>query len=925
MRWIACSLALGLALCSSLGATETTLPLKLNPEWKIFLDVESPASYVALPASLKSPGGATAQARTVRLVNDSINLGALVKDKFSLRSRAMLYNEFDSAAAGTMTVGVAADYWLVVHVNDAPVFDTMKNGNDSGGYTPDDHVFTMPVKAGRNLLAVEVLAGSGGWRFVCGVPKLLGKPNVKFAADSEWKVVDMSALVVKAGSALDQSAAAAVPRPRSWWPWKSKGLPRLTISPTGKLVAADNLDVPVRLRGSQINWPWIFEDAGKNPEWRKIWHEQAVAARNQGTNLLRVSFDAMFQQKDQDISPDSLEKADYFVSQLGEQGIYAFLTIGSYGLFRENPWGSLPPGQRRDYKLRMYLGDPEVRKAWQYGAETLMNHVNPHNGLAWKDDPSIACVELFNEQELSYFRPSSNSPQTQAELAASFRHWLQEKYRTPEALAKAWGDKTIDSFARAIPPESFPWTDSARPWNGPDAVSANDYLLFCVDLSRRSAEWMEKTLRATGYRGLVAQYNLTRWLGGLLARYEKSQVSIANTYYVHPTKFDHPGSKCGQVSSLAGAARYWRSVATTRYADRPFIETEYNHGFWNPYQHEGGLVFGAYSALQGFGGLIIHASAAFDLGNPIPNLYCFDVWGSPVVRANEFLSGCLFLRGDLTPSPHRVQLDIPKDYLETDCRSGQPISSEQDKLALMTGFSVAFPWAERPAGAGNPPPPDLVMPPNGGGGFKCVADGWAVENVESKGGDFSLAAAVSSLKAKGILPEGNLSDPAKGVFQSDTGELLMRTKENLLKVVTPRCEAVSLEAGVSEPVGQLKVGSASAPALVAACAVDDEVLAESGRVVLLFSTEVANSGMELSPDRVTMVKLGGAPTLMRVGKLAATLKNANAKAMKLYALGFDGSRREELPLEVDGDTLKISLDTAKLKNGPTPFFELVAE
>lgn len=81
--------------------------------------------------------------------------------------------------------------------------------------------------------------------------------------------------------------------------------------------------------------------------------------------------------------------------------------------------------------------------------------------------------------------------------------------------------------------------------------------------------------------------------------------------------------------------------------------------------------------------------------------------------------------------------------------------------------------------------------------------------------------------------------------------------------------------------------------------------------------------MELSPDRVTLKQLGRLPVLMRVGRLDATLSNSNGAGMALYALGFDGSRRERLPVELANGMLRIQLDTASLKNGPTCFFELV--
>jgi hypothetical protein len=155
----------------------------------------------------------------------------------------------------------------------------------------------------------------------------------------------------------------------------------------------------------------------------------------------------------------------------------------------------------------------------------------------------------------------------------------------------------------------------------------------------------------------------------------------------------------------------------------------------------------------------------------------------------------------------------------------------------------------------------------------------------------------------------------------------MRTKENLLKIATRRSEAVALEAGKGERVGALNVAASSVPALVAACSMDksDAALESSKRVVLIYSTYAVNSGMTLSADRSTLVDIGKLPVLLRGGKLDLTLKNSNGAKCSLYALDFDGSRRERLPFEFKNGLLKISLDTAKLKDGPTVFFELAAE
>jgi len=899
-----------LAACAVRGQ-ENFLPLKLGEDWKLFLKVEAPRTLDRVPASLPSRDGKPIASRTARLKDDSIDLGALAGGKFESRDMAVLYNEFSVEKPGSMRIGVAADYWLEAYANGDMIYSTMAGGNGGTDYTPDAHVFTFPVKAGKNLLAVKVLSGADGWRFVCGTPRLQGAENVKFEPDAVWKVVDMKELQVKAGSALDQSSLAAMPKEGGFLAWlgltsPDQRLPRLGIGPTGKLVAGD---VPARLRGMGINYPWVYGDAGKDERWKDTWRDNAITARRQGYNLVRTGFDVGVD--GMAFQPEIIDKADYLTSQLGARGLYTYLISNVY---LRHPWD--PGTERQDYALRLYLGDPAIRKAWKHGADTLMNHVNSYTGLAWKDDPNIACVELYNEQEWGFFHPKAKlAPETRAEFDAKFQAWLEAKYQNPAALAKAWGDASLDAFAKVSTPESFPS-------RGED-TKTNDFLLFCAELSRQNLEWMEETLRAAGYKGLVAQYNLSHWLGGLEAKYEGSQVSIANTYHNHPSSFMSPGSRTGQNSSVGGAAGYWRGIASMRFADRPFCETEFNHAMWNPYQHECGAVFGAYSAFQGFDALIIHEGASFFRAKD--PLDCFNVGRSPVVRANEFLSGCLFLRGDVKASSRRVELDIPKEYLETNGNSGRGVSGEQNKLALLTGFSVSFPWAKRPAGVGNPPKPDLVLAPANGSQAMANGGGWAVNSIDAKDAKFSLDAAVACLRAKAILPEANLSDPARGVFQSDTGEITMRTKENLLKIATPRSEAVTLEGGKGELVGQLEVLGSDVSALVAACAVDQEALGDSKRVVLIYATEVANSGMELSPDRVTLVKLGTQPVLMKTGKLAIKLKNANAAAMSLYALGFDGARREKLPLRFKDGVLEIALDTAALKDGPTPFFELSVE
>ena len=874
------------------------MPLSLAKAWRVFLGVVAPQSYSSEPRTLQAPDGRAVAAKTVKLKRNTLDLAALNGGKFHTRDVAILYNEFEVGKRGVMRLGAAADWWMEIYVNGTPIYSTMDKGNGSSKYTPDDHSVECPVEPGRNLLAVKVLSGSRGWRFVCGVPR----PDLRFQVDSEWKAVEMSDVQVKAGSALDLSSLSAPP---SWARASSpKRLPRLTIGDGGRLVAEGRPDAPLKLRGYTFNGRWAFRASHEDID------KAVRLSRTLGYNLFRFyNVDALSPNKDMSIEPELLDKVDYLINQMEKQGVYMHMTLFAYSLYMKRA-GDLFQ-RRNEYKIRMYLGDPLFRDAWQYGTQTLMNHVNPYTGRAWKDEPVIACVEFYNEQRLGLTKVGSMPPQTRAAFNARFRRWLEARYKTTQGLAKAWGDASITSFEQVEVPKTLHG-------KGP---KANDFLLLCSDLARENAEWCETALRRTGYKGLTAQYNFVTGQGDVEVRFEKSQVAIINKYFNHPSDQSNPGSKCRQNSSVGAAASYWRSMNATRFADRPLLVTEFNHAFWNQYQHECGLVFGAFSALQGIDAMVVHASAA-----PLEVTARNNAWSvgsSPVARASEFLSGCLFLRRDVRSSPRRIELQIPQAYLESDCRSAKAVSTEQSKIGLMCGFTVAFPWAKRPPGVATPGKPNLVIAPSAGADVKTRD--WFVEVVNSKDAEFSLDAFVAGMKEKGLLPTSNISKPSEGIFQSDTGEITMRTRENLLKVVTPRTEAVTLEAGKGEPLGKLNIVSTSTPALVATCAVDGRALADSRRIVLLYSTEIANTDMQLSADRVTLKHLGRLPVLMRVGTLDATLANSNGAAMALYALGFDGSRRERLPLKAANGVLGIKLDTATLKNGPTPFFELVRQ
>lgn len=885
----------------------STLPFSDN--WSLFAGVRQPATFATVPGSLSSPNGDTVPPQTVRLEKNTINIADITK-RYSRGDCAVLYNVFDCPKAGDMRLGFAADWWMEIYLNGEQVYSTMAHGNGTHAYTPDDHAVLVSFPKGKNVLAAKVLSGSEGWRFVAGIPSPAPKPIV-YAANDEWKAVDMSAILVKDGTALDLSGNLDAPAGKYG---------RIVVGKDGLLTFENAPSKIARFHAfsgpiNRSTWYNIPEE--EFHEKIRLLADQAVRL---GYNFFRIhqTLDTPMcwgAKEPLSINADSLDRWDYIISEFKKRGIYVQPLILAYGLHSNSPKEYSETLKNSDrHKLMMYLGNEYERTRFRYGAETLLNHVNPYTGLAWKDDPCIALVEFYNEQYAGtrVWQIIEEDAEARALLNDRWRAWLSDKFKDeiPGAIREELEGKALDQAS--VP-------DMRRP----KGALANEFALFCQELVKNNNLWYEKVLQENGYTGLVTQ-NGSGNLFFTLAGWETLPVIDNHTYAAHPSNGRvNPGARISQQSSIESQGRYWRAVNAERSAGRPVFVGEFNHGFWNPYVYEAGLLFSAYAALQGYSSIAIHQNAV-ELTVKGYMYYNFLAAENPICRANEFLRSCLFKRGDVRRSSKRVRLSIPEEYYSSNANSWKAVSSEQSKLGLVTGFSLEFPWAKRAAGTAAPGKADMTLDPSSGALVFNDQGGWFSSVIDSKDTAFSLDACVKEMKKNGVLPESNITDPLQGIFQSDTGEITMRAEEKLLKVVTPGTEGVCIMAGKSETLGQMTVNSASSQGCVAITSVDGKNLSDSARMVLVYNTEVVNTGMELSANRVEMLKVGHAPTLMRTGKLDVTLRTAN-RGLRCYALAFDGTRREELPLSYENGLTGIRIDTTLLKDGPTPFFELVRE
>jgi hypothetical protein len=183
-----------------------------------------------------------------------------------------------------------------------------------------------------------------------------------------------------------------------------------------------------------------------------------------------------------------------------------------------------------------------------------------------------------------------------------------------------------------------------------------------------------------------------------------------------------------------------------------------------------------------------------------------------------------------------------------------------------------------------------------------------------------------NLKETTILPSNNISD-SNGIFQSDTGEITLNSRDEILSVITNKTEAVAFSKTLPPPLAKLTIKSASNPALLAASSLDGLALAQSKRLLLIYATDARNSDMTFADSNSRKLKqLGTLPVLIKNSRIVFSLNNNNAPSLHLYALRLNGQRGVELPITKTADnTVNIELNLNAIKKTPTTYFELATQ
>ncbi len=717
------------------------------------------------------------------------------------------------------------------------------------------------------------------------------------------------------GSALDLSGQL---------PWKSVDQTgRVVVNAKGQLEFEKEPGKPVHfLTASDVpaRDAWSDSNAMRTPQEIEA---HCLELRRQGYNMIRIASPDVFLthlgghsmiQKDFELDRKNLDRLDYLIYCMKKYGIYLNLgCMSSWGWHPGTPWDGKPKPAIRNYAFTIYFSD-EARKHWEKGFMNLITHVNPYTKTRLIDDPVLALCICFNEQESSLFKGQGGKHLEFARPA--WIQYLKKAYNGDFAkLRKTWGDL----------PDNIRSFEDLPVFTGSDMVSystprSRDFVRFSIQAERETRDYYIRTLRKNGVKCLISSANMGLDFRYILLRSKYDAVTI-NGYHSHPSgEFLLAGSGQNDPSSaIERSGRHMRGFASLHLYGKPILNTEHAMPFWNGYRYEQGLLVGAYAALQDFSALTAFSGPVSRVGNEKP-MRTFALHKDPVAKATEFITACAFVRGDVRTADPLVRLRVDDSMISAKNVDQDGINSEQQKLAFVTRIAADV-EQNRPVRKN-----EISIPAVGGSRVVLHQGGMFQNTEDADPASYKADGVVAELKKKGLLAKTNRTNISKGIFESSTGEIFMDTDRKFLSVNTPRLQGFCALAGTTAKTDDFSLDSISERGTVTVLSVDGKTsIRDSERLVLVYATNALNSDMEFaSKNHAIRLKLGHWPPLLKTGRISFTLKNKNAEKLRLYALRFDGSRIEEIPLKKSAGTLSGTIDTVKIKEGVPFFFELCA-
>jgi len=363
------------------------------------------------------------------------------------------------------------------------------------------------------------------------------------------------------------------------------------------------------------------------------------------------------------LDPEQLEKLDWWIKCLKDEGIYVWLDVHVGRTLRAAD-GLGPGGPEIEAAKGAAFGfaqfNSDVQRLMLDFQRAYLGHVNVHTGLAYQDDPAVAAVLITNENDLTHH----------------FGHmFLPDKKRPWHG---ALFGRLVGEFASA---HGLPRDKVGQTWvPGPSK-------LFLSDVEHRFNERFLGDLRGRGYGGLAA--TTSYWGDSSLCTLPA--LSDGDVIDVH---------SYGEAEALGLDPRYEPNYAAwigaVRVAGKPLTITEWNVQYPATDRFTSPLYVAATASLQGWDAPMIYNYSQDALKGP-GRPTTWSTYNDPALSGPMPAAALLYRRGHVAPATKAYHLALSPAQLFG--RALTPASSatirtavEQSRLTIGLPATPELPW-----------------------------------------------------------------------------------------------------------------------------------------------------------------------------------------------------------------------------------------
>ena len=316
--------------------------------------------------------------------------------------------------------------------------------------------------------------------------------------------------------------------------------------------------------------------------------------------------------------PERFEGLDNLVAACRERGLYITidLHIGRRTTYKaigiDKPGMVINKDGMKGEMKYQYLTNPQARENFKRFIRGFFEHVNPHTGNRYADEPTLALVSVVNESPCCWSRYGKDGWKTdlcaaEYDLMREMRAFIRDEVKSDVPLTTCNGG--------AMPFCLQPMRDAFCDY-------VDDHFYY------DHPAWPEKT---KGGRG------------------DRTPLYTANRRYVAEGR---------EIPGQALMTRLW---------GKPYVITEFNWCAPSLYRASAGLIVGSVGAVQDWDGfwryLWAHDHArALEPGKHL--ISKLESASDPLAMATDRAAMCLFLRGDMSPSSRKASLVIKRSELD---------------------------------------------------------------------------------------------------------------------------------------------------------------------------------------------------------------------------------------------------------------------